>query len=114
MRPAFTIIELLVAIVVFTIGLLGLAATAGTVASHVGDGARLTGAAHRARSILDSLATLRCEAIAAGGESSGRLIAQWTVRSDSLSAQVNLVVDTDLRRGRRRDPFTLVVPCKRD
>jgi prepilin-type N-terminal cleavage/methylation domain-containing protein len=114
MRPAFTIIELLIAIVVFTIGLLGLAATAGTVAGHVGDSARLTGSAHLARSILDSLGTLRCDAIAAGAESNGRLAAQWTVRRDSLSAQVDLVVGSELRRGRRRDPYALVVPCKRD
>ena len=114
MRPAFTVIELLVAVVVFTVGLLGLAATAGIVAGHVGDGGRLTTAAHLARSILDSLGAVPCEAIASGADSRGRLEARWTSIRDSASARVDLVVGTDLRRGRRSDAYRLVVPCRRD
>ena len=114
MRPAFTIIELLVAVVVFTVGLLGLAATAGMVASHVGDGARLTGSAHFARSLLDSLGGLPCAAIASGEESRARLDARWTATRDSLAARVDLVVGADLRRGLRSDAYALVVPCRRD
>jgi hypothetical protein len=114
MRPAFTVIELLVAVVVFTIGLLGLAATAGIVAGHVGDGARLTSSAHLARSILDSLAGLPCDAIVGGTDVRGRLDARWTSTRDSVAAHVDLIVGVSLRRGERRDTYSAVIPCRRD
>ena len=69
MRPAFTLVELLVAIVILAVGVLALAATAGLVAAHIGDGARLTGAAHVARTVLDSLGGRDCAAITTGASS---------------------------------------------
>jgi hypothetical protein len=114
MRPALTIIELLVAIVVFTIGVLGLAGTAGLVAGRLADGERLTSAAHVARSVLDSLGAVPCDRVAAGTVSRGRVQAQWTVARDSVAARVDLVIGVDLRRARRRETYQLVVPCARD
>ena len=113
MRPAFTLVELLVAIAVFTVGVLALAATAGLVAAHVGDGARLTGSAHVARSILDSLAAGGCNAITAGRASRAGISAEWTAGRDSSSAFVELTVTSTLRRRGRRDLYQLLVPCAR-
>ena len=111
MRPAFTLVELLVAIAVFTIGVLALAAAAGLVAAHVGDGARLTSSSHVARSILDSLAARDCIAVVGGSVSRSGLSAEWTVTRDSAAARVELVVGSALRRGSRRDTYRLIVPC---
>ena len=113
MRPAFTLVELLVAIAVFTIGVLAVAATAGLVAAHVGDGARLTGSAHVARSILDSLAAGSCNAINAGSAARAGISAEWTVVRDSSAARVELSVGYALRRGARRDLYQLLIPCAR-
>ena len=107
-------VELLVAIVVFTIGLVALAATSGLVAAHVGDGGRLTGAAHAARTILDSLGGRRCDALIGGSAARDGIAAEWTVSRDSSSARVALIVGAVLRRGIRRDSFELVVPCVRE
>jgi prepilin-type N-terminal cleavage/methylation domain-containing protein len=114
MRPAFTLVELLVAIAVLTVGLLALAATAGIVASHVGDGARLTDSAHLTRSILDSLATSDCAAVAGGRIARAGVSAEWTVTRDSTAAVIDLQVGSELRRGTKRDAYRALVPCGRD
>src|SRR6185369_16309620 len=110
MRPAFTLVELLVAIAVFTIGVLALAGTAGLVAAHVGDGARLTGSAHLARSILDSLGINSCGAINAGSVTRDGITAEWSVTRDTSAAHIELSVASSLRRGTRRDVYRLLVP----
>jgi len=114
MRPAFTLVELLVAIVIFTIGLLALAATSGLVAAHVGDGGRLTAAAHAARTALDSLGAQGCNALVSGSAARDGIAVDWVVSRDSSAAEVALTVGSILRRGSRRDTYRLVVPCVRD
>lgn len=114
MRPAFTIVELLVAIVVCTIGLVALAATSGLVAAHVGDGGRLTSAAQAARTILDSLGAKRCDAITGGSTARDGIAVEWTASRDSSAARVELIVEAVLRRGSRRDSYELMVPCVRE
>jgi len=111
MRPGFTVIELVVAIVVLTVGALALAATAALVASHVGDGARLTDAAHVARSVLDSLATQRCGTLVSGvARPAGRDV-RWEVKRDSVTAHVHLTLTATLRRSTREHEYHAIVPC---
>ena len=114
MRPAFSIVELLVAIVVFTIGLVALAATSGLVAAGVGDGGRLTAAAHAARSVLDSLGAASCGSVGSGSATRDRVAVGWVVTRDSSAALIDLTVGASLRRGTRRDRYRLVVPCVRE
>jgi len=113
MRPAFTLVELLVAIVVLTVGLLALAAAAGIVASHVGDGGRLTAAAQVAQSVLDSVSAAPCTAIVGGASRREGIEATWTASPDSLATRVELTVSSVMRRGIRRDAYRLVAPCPR-
>src|SRR5688572_10920471 len=100
MRPAFTIVELLVAIVVLTVGVLALAATAGLVAAHVGDGGRITNSAHAARSVLDSLRTLPCERAVSGAGLRRGVPVTWTVARDSLVVSIEVVVGSDRKSTR--------------
>ena len=111
MRHGFTIIELLVAIVILTIGMLALAGTAGLVASHVGDGGQLTSAAHTARTIIDSLATDDCTRLTSGSARRGRITVAWTVARDSVAATIDVATGSPLRRSQRRDAYRVVVPC---
>jgi len=114
MRPAFTIVELLVAIVVFTIGLVALAATSGLVAAGVGDGGRLTAAAHAARTVLDSLGATTCGKVVGGSATREGAAIQWSATRDSTAARVELTVGTALSRRSARDTYRLVIPCVRE
>jgi type IV pilus assembly protein PilV len=111
MRTGFTIVELLIAIVVLTIGVLALAAAAGLVAGHVGDGGRLTNASHAARSVLDSLAGVPCARLTAGSSARGSITVRWTVTRDSLAADISATVGSELRRRSRTDAYRATVPC---
>ena len=111
MRAAFTIVELLVAIVVLTAGMLALAATAGLVASHLGDGEQLSSAAHAAESVLDSLTSQRCNALVSGEATRAGIAVQWTVQRDSTIARVDLIVIATLRRRGDRRTYEAIVPC---
>ena len=111
MRTGLTIIELLIAIVILTVGVLALAATAGLVAAQVGDGGRLTGAAHAARSTLDSLRGVPCASLTSGAGARGSIALQWTVARDSLSAEIAVTVGATLRRRTRSDAYRTTVPC---
>ena len=111
MRAAFTIVELLVAIVVLSIGILALAGTAGLVAGHVDDGGRLSAAAHAARSVLDSLATRPCDALVSGDAMRAGLTVQWRVDRDSMRTRVDVVVVAPLRRRRALATYHALVPC---
>jgi len=113
MRHGFTIVELLVAIVILTIGMLALAGTAGLVATHVGDGKQLTSAAHEARTVIDSLGTLACDRITSGTSTRGGIVLSWTASRDSTAATVDVVAGSQLRRRQRRDAYQVVVPCTR-
>ena len=112
MRPAFTIIELLVAICVFTIGVLALAATAGFVATQVGDGASMSHASHAARSVIDSLATRPCSTLVAGSAIARGTPVDWTIGGDSLAALVDVRVRMTTRRGDRSRSYQALVPCR--
>jgi prepilin-type N-terminal cleavage/methylation domain-containing protein len=113
MRPAFTLVELLVAIVVLTVGLLALAASAGIVASHVGDGGRLTATAQVARSVLDSISAAPCDAIVGGVSRRAGIEAAWIASRDSVATRIELTVSSVMRRGTRRDTYRQVAPCTR-
>ena len=113
MRPAFTLVELLVAIVVLTVGLLALAATAGLLAAHVADGGRLTVAAHIARSVIDSLASHDCASVTSASTLRDGTSAAWTATADSVATRVELTVAAELRRVTRRDAYRVLIPCER-
>jgi len=113
MRPGFTLVEMVVAIVVFSVGVLALAATAALVAGHIGDGGRLTNSAHAARSVLDSLASRPCDELASGSTSRSSADVRWRVARDSTAARVELSVVTSLRRRQLQRDYQALVPCER-
>ena len=111
MRRAFTLVELLVAIVVLSVGLLALAATAGLVAGHLDDGERLTSAAHAARSVLDSLLARPCDALESGGATGAGVAVRWRIDRDSAAARVEVTVVATLRRREQSATYDALVPC---
>lgn len=79
-RKGFTIIEIIIAIVIMVVGVLGLASTAAVVARLIGGGAQLTLAANVAQSRFEILRSTRCADIANGSADSGRGVTeQWRV-----------------------------------
>ena len=78
-RRGVTLIEVIIAMIVMSIGIMGLAGTAGYVATQMGGGNAQTLAAAMATKIADSLASRRCASLVDGTQTNRRVTATWTI-----------------------------------
>jgi prepilin-type N-terminal cleavage/methylation domain-containing protein len=120
-RMGFTLLEVLVALVVLAIGILGLSANAASVSRLVGDGSRLTLAAAVATARLEQLRALPCASVAPGTAVTRGIEERWTIAPMGPAAtlralEVQLVMTYPLVAFRGADPmrtqtFRGAVPC---
>jgi prepilin-type N-terminal cleavage/methylation domain-containing protein len=112
-RPAFTLAEVLVAIVVFSVGILGLTAAGTYLVVQVRDAHAFAHAATLTGTVLDSLRATPCNTVAGGARSLGAATVQWSV---SLTGRV-LDVTAVLAIPKRRPPWQMTIdallPCDR-
>src|SRR5687768_2952240 len=78
-RSGFTVMELIVAIVILSIGLLGLAATSGTVMRLIGGGGHQTVAANVALARFEQMRGVSCGRMAAGSAINRNVRESWSV-----------------------------------
>lgn len=109
----FTIVEILVAVMVLTVGLLGLATTAGLVTRMISQGHRYTEASTLATERIEMLKSTGCPAATSGSETRGAMTVRWSV-VDTLGGRaraLHVVVASPTTRGRRTDSFNTVHFC---
>ncbi|MGH7665228.1 MAG: type IV pilus modification PilV family protein [Gemmatimonadaceae bacterium] len=98
-RDGFTLVELIVAIVILSIGVLGLASTAAVVTRQMSGGAQQTLAANVAQSRFERLRSVNCSqlAIPSTGSATGRGMSEtWTLAAGaSRNPSITAVVLTD-------------------
>lgn len=101
-RPGLTIIELMAAVVILSIGVLGLAGTTTAVTRMMGEGDHHTDAAVAAQSRFERLRSTRCPVI--GGSASSPAVERWAVVGAVGPATLRLfeVVDTVTIKTRTR------------
>lgn len=109
----FTIVEVLVAVLVLTVGLLGLATTAALVTRMVAQGDRYTEAATLASRRFEILRSRGCSSLSNGSETVGRFTVSWTVASTAggKARTVTVTVVSPTGRGRRTDTFSNTIIC---
>lgn len=102
-RRGFTIAEVIVAILVMVVGVLGLASTAGVVQRMIGGGAQQTLAANMAQSRFERMRSLQCNLLTSGSAFNEGINEGWRV--DSVAPRVRRVTDslvfTSGRRGKQ-------------
>jgi len=115
-RRGFTIVELIVAILILTVGLLGLAGTSAVIMKQMGSGSRTTVAAAVAQARLDSLSGVDCTLLANGATTTGTnntgrgVTESWVVTDGN---DVKNVVDTVKVVGLRNNlVYFSVIPCR--
>jgi Tfp pilus assembly protein PilV len=92
-RSGLTVVEVLVAVVVLTVGVIALASTAALVVRQIGTSARLATAVYLAQSRLERLAgALSCGALAPGSASSAGFAEEWTVGAGTSVVPVTVTV----------------------
>lgn len=110
----FTLVEIVIALVVLSVGLLGLAATAALTTRMVAQGQRHSNTAALANRRLEILRVASCPALAAGSETVGQVRLTWTVVSlgGGRAREVILNVSSPTGAGRRTDRFETVIACR--
>lgn len=108
----FSLIELIVAILILTVGILGLAATAGQVQRMVGWGGRYGGSAMVANMQLETLRATPCASLAASGTATKGIYAlSWTVASSGNLRTFTLTVTYPNGRSTRNDVYESQRSC---
>jgi type IV pilus assembly protein PilV len=98
-RRGMTLIEVIIAIIVMSIGIMGLAGTASYVAQQMGGGNALTIAAALATKVSDSLSARRCSALVSGNQTKRGVTVTWTVADSSRTKWVTSQVQYKPKRG---------------
>jgi prepilin-type N-terminal cleavage/methylation domain-containing protein len=95
-RAGFTLVELMVAIMVMSVGVLGLAGTSVAVARLTGGAAQQTIAANVAATRFEKFRSAPCNAVTAGSASTRGVSETWAVTSVGAALGVSTfdIVDT--------------------
>lgn len=111
-RDGFTLVEIIVALVLFTTGALGLAAGSAIVAREIGTNGLRGDAARLARS-RQEIVHSACRTAESGTEARGSLISTWTVSPVESTTTVTLTgtVSYASSRGARTEPYAMTIPC---
>jgi prepilin-type N-terminal cleavage/methylation domain-containing protein len=115
----FSIIEVLVAIVILSVGLLALAQSSGTVSRMVGRGKQDTQAAMAAQSQLEVLrrqattTPTKCTGLTSGSTTvaASGMTTAWTVTGSGNTREVVITVTYRISRGTRQEVVRAVLGC---
>jgi len=111
-RRGLTLIEMIIAIIVMSIGIMGLAGTASYVAQQMGSGNMQTIAAAMSTKITDSLSARRCSALANGTQTKRGVTVTWTVADSSRTKWVTSSVQYKPKRGATKTlNYVTVIQC---
>ena len=107
----YTLIEVVVALLMFTVGALALVATSAVVGRELNANAIRERAGRMAESRLEMLGA-RCRGATGGREARGGIESEWSVDFPD-SAHVGLLesIVYPTRRGIRTDSYRVTVPC---
>ena len=120
MKPdtrGFTIIEVLIAIVILSVGVLGMVGSAGLVSRMIGQGKRNTQAALVAQQRMETIRETalstnpRCTALANGTATTSGVTENWRVTGAGRSRRIRVIVTYPTNRGVATDTVNTVVGC---
>ena len=113
MKPAFTLPEVLVAVIVLSVGILGLASSGTYLAIQAGEARSLTDGAVLAGSVLDSLRSVPCHSVTGGSLSRAEATVRWAATPSASSVAVSARLELAGRRGIRGWSIEVLIPCER-
>jgi len=113
----FTLIEVLIAVVILSVGVLGMVGSAGLASRMIGQGKRNTQAALVAMQRMETLrgqalaTNPRCTGLASGTATTTGVTETWTVTGAGRSRRIRLIVRYQTNRGLATDTVNTVVGC---
>lgn len=114
-RTGLTLVEILIAIMMIAIGVIGLLGSSAAVARQMGGGVRQTVAASIAQSRMDSLTSLSCATLANAGVATGTSLNRGVRETWSVTDGRNIkTIAVTITIPRRTYPllYSTVIPCR--
>lgn len=110
----FTIVEVIIAVIVLSVGLLGLVSTAALTTRMISQGQRYSEAAALANQRFEILRATPCLFMANGSNAAGQVQLTWTVTAIQAdrARQVTVDVTSSTGTGRRTDRFQTIIFCR--
>ena len=91
-RRGFSLVEVMIAVVILTVGILALAGTSARVVRMINQGGRLAGASLVAEGRFEILRATSCATLASGSTVEGPFTIRWTVATSGYLRTVGLTV----------------------
>ncbi|GAC1647886.1 MAG: hypothetical protein NVS4B6_22580 [Mycobacterium sp.] len=109
----FTLVELLIAVIILSIGVLGLAGTSGMVVRTIGVTRLQTQAAQVAQSRVETMRSTRgsCASFANGSATTNGMSESWTVAVSGSAVDVNESVTFNTAYGSRTQGYHTMIAC---
>ena len=113
----FTLIEIMIALVILSVGVMGIVGAAGLASRMIGQGKRNTQAAIVAMQRIETIRQTalstnpRCTALAGGTATTTGVTETWTVTGTGRSRRIRLIVRYPTNRGQAVDTVNTVVGC---
>lgn len=115
----FTLAEVMIALLILSVGLLAIAASSGSVYRMLGHGKLSTEVAHIVSTRMEILrrqanrTTPRCTAVSSGTDTAQtNVVETWTVTGIGPSRNVTIVVTTPAGHGPARDTIFAMLDCR--
>ncbi|HSA57071.1 MAG TPA: prepilin-type N-terminal cleavage/methylation domain-containing protein [Gemmatimonadaceae bacterium] len=109
----FTLPEVLLAVLLFAVGFLGLVSSATAIAAQVAGARELARAALLAGTALDSLRASPCAGVTGGVRVQGRATLTWTAAVAPGTVAIRASLTLPGRSGPRRWDLETLLPCER-
>jgi type IV pilus assembly protein PilV len=110
-QNGFTIVEVLVAVIVLSVGILALASTAAVITRQVRSARQQTVAAAAAQSRFDRLHAVTCTGITSSTASGGGLTEHWIVTNATRVKSVTDTVKWTDRGVQKTQVYRSLIPC---
>ena len=116
LRRGVTMIELMVALAIVSVGVFGLAGGATLVTRLMGGGTVQQRASLIANAHLEQFRSLSCASVAAGTDTVRSIISTWTTSDITVSStrrgmSINLTVQYPTTKGMRTQAYRTILPC---
>lgn len=111
-RRGLTLIEIVIAILILSVGALALAGTSALMVRRLSESTRSAVATSVARNRLESSQSSPCSALTAGSEQIFGVRSEWSTTGSAFSAAISQRVSYPTRRGAHTDQFLTAAPCR--
>jgi len=111
-QMGLTLIEVVIAILILSVGALALAGSSAVMVRRLSDSARTTAGASVGRTRIESSLAAPCTSLAGGSEQILGVYSEWSVAGTQNSADIKQRVTYPARHGPHSEDFISSVQCK--